>query len=150
MSPARLYLDEQDFARDVAVGHLGVEALARKHGMCRGYAHKLIKGQHRPDVARLIAELKADLEATTKRETRRQLALLERKAVHTLEQAMDRPHTSVGLKAAQEVLNRTLDRPPVPLEPFWSDEAYPTPEEEQRAVIEVRDPPALPAGDAGP
>jgi hypothetical protein len=150
MSPARLYFDEQEFARDVAVGHMGVKALARKHGMCRGYAHKLIKGQHRPDVAQLIAELRADLEATTKRETRRQLALLESKAVRTLDRAMDRPHTTVGLKAAQEVLNRMLDRPPVPLEPSWSYEPYPTPEEEQRTIVEVREPPALPAGDGGP
>jgi hypothetical protein len=110
MSPRRLSLDIHAFARDVVVRRTSIKEIARKHGMSWGYAFKLIKGQHRREVARLITGLKRDLFATTLRETRRQLALLQGKAVHTLDKAMDKPQTSVALGAAKEVLHRALDR----------------------------------------
>ena len=109
MTPPKSSLDVYAFARDAAGGHMTQRELAERHGISRATVRRLLAGGRSGRVARLVAELRADLLKTARLQARRQLARLGGKAVGALEQAMDKPHTSVALGAAKEVLHRVLD-----------------------------------------
>ena len=153
MAGRRLELNEWLFAVDAARGLPQCE-LAKRHDISRPTAGRILRGDSRPHVARLVAELRRQPDA----HTRLRLAALQGKAMKVLESALDGPQenpnpgggtgeqdgeaeapkesrevSALSLSAAKEVLSRTLGKDWSPAMP----EASAAPELPGRDILDL-------------
>jgi transcriptional regulator with XRE-family HTH domain len=107
MSRGRIALDQESFAVDCASGLYTQEELASRHGVSKSLVNKIVSGQRRPEVRDMIDS--ARQEACQWAEER--LTRLIRGAVGVLEAGLMGEGTHVAIRAACEILNRTIGRP---------------------------------------
>ena len=107
MTDQPIRFNEQDFADDAACGAVSSARLAAKYGLSRSEVVRILRGQCRPRIGRLIAEA---AEANRFR-VRRRLTALQDKAVTTLLAGMRKGKgepSSAALAIAKHVLDPLL------------------------------------------
>jgi transcriptional regulator with XRE-family HTH domain len=106
MSRGRIALDQESFAADCASGLYTQEALAAKHGVSVSLINQIARGVRRPGLAERAAAVREE----TFRLAEQQLLGLVEVAIGMLGVAMAGGASPTALRAAQEVLNRTLGK----------------------------------------
>ena len=143
MPRKRIAIDPVVFIADYIGGKFTVRQLAARHGISESLAGKIIRGERRPELAKLIDKA---IEAYGLRIQRRLTALREL-AVKRLERAVLHDEGSLGLAAAKEILNRTMPDKPAK-EPRWPYQRPPghsimmelSPETKRRVLKELGGP----------
>jgi transcriptional regulator with XRE-family HTH domain len=107
MPRKRTALDEESFAADSASGLYTQKELAERHGVSESLVGKIARGQRRPEVREMVA---AARDQACQRIQDRLTKLMDR-AVGVLERAMSGKGSHLAIRAASEVLNRTIGRP---------------------------------------
>ena len=110
MANKKVSLDEAAFAADCALGMYTHEELAAKHGVSASTVGKMVRGQRRPEIGKMIALAR---EHAAERAKQRVAELLVR-AVDVVGGLMNSDRPTVALAAAREMLNRGLGRPVTP------------------------------------
>jgi transcriptional regulator with XRE-family HTH domain len=112
MANKKVSLDEAEFAADCALGMYTQEELAARHGVSKSTVGKMISGQRRPEVRKLIAVAREHAAARAKQ----RVADLLVRAVDVVGELMNSDRPNVALAAAREMLNRGLGRPAAAVE----------------------------------